>query len=413
MDRAGKFRVAVRRYGPFETAIAKQWASFEATAKTGLRLDAVAMDLHPLEEALLANNGMANGDWDVCFVATDWIAAMHEARAAIDLAQLLKADQVEDFPTAWAESLLRMQQIGDAVLGTPYHDGPECLIYRTDIFDDEALQVEYRRRFHKPLAPPTTWDEFQRIARFLNSPEQGCYGTAFAAFPDGHNSVYDFLLQLWTRGGELFSSDGKICFQTSTAADALVFYRRILSDSTAVHPRCREFDSVQAGLAFAAGEVAMMVNWFGFATMAHTSKESKVKGKVDIAPIPHGPGGHSASLNVYWILSIAAGSPHRETAWRFLKHCMTAEMDKLTTTEGAIGCRKSTWLDEEVNRTIPFYHRMAELHRVAREIPQIKTWPKIATIIDELITETVNSDTPVEELLAEADRNAALLDAKA
>jgi multiple sugar transport system substrate-binding protein len=413
MDRAGTFRVAVRKYGPFETAIEKQWASFEADAKTGLALDAVAMDLHPLEDALFTSDGMASGDWDVCFVATDWIAAMHEARAAVDLAPMLKVDPMEDFPAAWAESLLRLQRLGDAVLGIPYHDGPECLIYRADIFNDPALQTDYRKQFHKPLAPPTTWDEFQRIARFLNSPEQGCYGTASAAFPDGHNSVYDFLLQLWTRGGELFSSDGKICFQTTAAADALAFHRTMLSDSTAVHPRCRELDSVKAGLAFGAGEVAMMVNWFGFATMAHTSPESKVKGKVDIAPIPHGPGGHSVSLNVYWILSIAAGSPHRNVAWRFLKHCMSAEMDKLTTTEGAIGCRRTTWFDEEINLTIPFYHRMAELHRVAREIPQMKTWPKIAAIIDKLITKTINGVTPVEELLAEADRNAALLDAKA
>ena len=78
MGRAETFRIAVRKYGPFENAIAKQWASFEAKAQTGLALEAVAMDLHPLEEALFANNGMANGDWDVGFVATDWIAAMHK-----------------------------------------------------------------------------------------------------------------------------------------------------------------------------------------------------------------------------------------------------------------------------------------------------------------------------------------------
>ena len=31
----------------------------------------------------------------------------------------------------------------------------------------------------------------------------GRYGTVFAAFPDGHNTLYDFALQLWSRGGEL------------------------------------------------------------------------------------------------------------------------------------------------------------------------------------------------------------------
>jgi multiple sugar transport system substrate-binding protein len=172
-------------------------------------------------------------------------------------------------------------------------------------------------------------------------------------------------------------------------------------------------DSVKAGLAFAAGEIAMMVNWFGFAALAHTWEESKVRGKVEIAPIPHGPGGRSVSLNVYWILSIAAGTPHRDVAWRFLQHCMNAGMDKLTTMEGAIGCRKSTWFDEQVNRAIPFYHRMAELHRVAREIPLMRRWPKIAAIIDELITATVNSNVPVEELLAAADRKTASLELNA
>jgi multiple sugar transport system substrate-binding protein len=409
VNRNNSFRIAVRKYGPFESAIAKQWASFDAEARTGLTLEAVAMDLHPLEDALLTSNGMSNGDWDVCFIPTDWIAAMYQTNAAIDLDPLLAADPIPDFPTAWSDSLLRLQRMDDAILGTPYHDGPECLIYRKDIFNDATRQQAYQTLFNKQLAPPQTWEEFLQIAHFLNEPEQGRYGTVFAAFPDGHNSVYDFLLQLWTRGGELFEPNGNICFQTTAAAEALTFYRTILSDRTAVHPHCNEFDSIKAGLAFAAGEAAMMVNWFGFATMAHTSTDSKAKGCVDIAAIPHDANGSRLSLNVYWILSIATGSPRREIAWKFLKHCLTPAMDKLTTTEGAIGCRKSTWFDEEVNRTIPFYHRMDSLHQVAREIPQMNTWPQIASIIDALMTAAINSDTPIAQLLAEADNRAAAL----
>ena len=409
MNRNNSFRIAVRKYGAFESAIAKQWASFDADARTGLTLEAIAMDLHPLEDALLTSNGMSNGGWDVCFIPTDWIAAMHHANSAVDLAPLLALGQLPDFPTAWSDSLLRLQHIDGAVLGTPYHDGPECLIYRKDIFNDATRQQAYQTLFNKQLAPPQTWEDFHQIARFLNEPEQGRYGTVFAAFPDGHNSVYDFLLQLWTRGGELFEPNGNIRFQTTAAAEALTFYRTILNDRTAVHPHCNEFDSIKAGLAFAAGEAAMMINWFGFATMAHTSDESKVKGCVDIASIPRGTHGSPLSLNVYWILSIAAGSPHREIAWRFLKYCLTPTMDKLTTTEGAIGCRKSTWFDEEVNRAIPFYHRMESLHQVAREIPQLNMWPRIASVIDALVTATIHSDTPIEELLADADREAAPL----
>ncbi len=403
MSRAQQFRIAVRKYAPFEEAIRVQWASFEEEARTGLALDLVALDLHPLEETLFASHGMRDGHWDVAFVATDWIAAMHAQGCALDLAPLLQAAPPQDYPEGWTDSLLRLQRVGSAVLGVPYHDGPECLIYRRDLFEDASLRADYKQQFGVELAPPTTWPEFHRIAQFMHRPEQGIYGTVFAAFPDGHNSVYDFLLQLWTRGGDLFDASEHARFETPEAVEALSFYRTILADRDAVHPECLQLDSVAAGLAFAAGKVAMMVNWFGFATMAHTSPDSAVRGLVDVTDIPRAGQGSTASLNVYWILAIAAGSPHHQVAWRFLRHVLTPTMDKLTTTMGAIGCRRSTWNDAEVNAAIPFYRQIEQLHTNAREIPQRADWPRIAAIIDEMVTANITTDRPVAELLRDAD----------
>jgi multiple sugar transport system substrate-binding protein len=401
--RRQSFRIAVRKFPPFEQAIRAQWQAFEEVAQTGLILDLVALDLHALEDALFTTHGMRDGNWDVAFVATDWIASMHEQSCAVDLASLLHEDPPQDYPHDWTDSLLRLQRIGDAVLGVPYHDGPECLIYRSDLFEDVEIRSRYEQKFHRSLRPPATWDEFHRISRFLHDPAHGLYGTVFAAFPDGHNSVYDFLLQLWTRNGDLFDANGTLRFHTPEAIAALTFYRTILADKDAVHPDCLRLDSVAAGLAFAEGKAAMMVNWFGFATMAHTSPDSLVKGYVDVAAIPYAEQGSSASLNVYWILSIASGSPHQEAAWRFLRHIMSPEMDKLTTTSGAIGCRISTWRDNEVNASIPFYHRIEELHAHAREIPQRADWPRIASVIDRLVTDAVTTETSISTLLQQAD----------
>ena len=61
-SRQQTFRIAVRKYEPFETAIRQQWEAFESNSRTGLALDLVALDLHPLEEALFISGGMANGD---------------------------------------------------------------------------------------------------------------------------------------------------------------------------------------------------------------------------------------------------------------------------------------------------------------------------------------------------------------
>lgn len=403
VSRQQSFRVAVRRYPAFERAIEQQWAAFERSARTGLRLEIGAFEVQELEHELLSSAALKDGAWDVCFVNTDWVASLHQQSGVIDLAPMLASSPPPDWPDGWTPSMRRLQCIDGAVLGMPYHDGPECLILRKDLFCDPVRQERFRALTGRDLAAPRTWQEFQETAVFFSDPARDLYGTAFAALPDGHNSVYDFLLQLWTRGGELFAPDGAVRFDTEEAERALEFYRAILGDASAVHPRCREMDSVRLGQSFAAGELAMMVNWFGFATAAHADAGSKVRDKVMVAPIPSESGHKSVSLNVYWLLAIAAGSPHANAAWKFLRHAATPQMDRLTTMAGAIGCRRSTWSDAAVNRSVPFYSAMHELHEQARELPRRADWPQIAAEIDRLVVTTLATDQPVRELLREAE----------
>jgi multiple sugar transport system substrate-binding protein len=301
---------------------------------------------------------------------------------------------------------LRFQQFDDLTLGLPYHDGPECFIYRSDLFASPAEREAFFGQHGRALAIPETWDDFVRVARFFTRPEQGLFGTIFAAFPDGHNTVYDICLQLWTRGGELFDAAGRMQLDTPPMIAALEFYRAMLNDSSAVHPRCRECDSVKTGMAFARGEVAMMINWFGFAAMCQTIGESKVAGRVAVAPIPRAPGGASASLNVYWMLSVASGSPHPDVGYQFLRHVTGRRQDKLRTLDGVIGCRKSTWSDADVNRAIPFYERMESLHAHARELPRLVNFVDLSAVIDRMVLETIDTREAIAEIVRRAQEAA-------
>lgn len=408
-QRGSRFRVALRTFGPFETAVREEWDSFQKQSGCDLRLEAVALDHHALYQELFEKQGLQCGDWDVAFVNTDWLAEAQRTKALRDLAPWLKADPPEDYPSGWTPSLLRFQQFGEATLGLPYHDGPECFIYRKDLFEDEAQRQAYRREFGVPLGIPETWDDFARTARFFTRPETGLWGTVFAAYPDGHNTVYDICLQLWSRGGELFDGDGAMRLDTPQMLESLAFYRAMLNDRAAVHPKARQFDSVQSGLAFARGEVAMMINWFGFASMCETTAESRVKGRVAVAAIPRGPGGSSVSLNVYWLLAVAAGSPHAELAYRFLRHAMSRANDRQRTLGGAIGCRKSTWNDAEVSRRIPFYGCMESLHAHARELPRLANWVTLSAAVDQMVLSAINTTEPIEAIVHEAQARAAVI----
>ena len=405
-DRNETFRVAIREFGPFDESIRREWEAFEKQSGCGLQLEVVSMDHQPLYETLFAKGGLKSGDWDIALVNTDWLAEAHETNALLDLAPYIAKRPPDDYPEGWPPSLLRLQQFDEELLGLPYHDGPECLIYRTDMLRDETLRKVYYAKFGYELEVPETWDEFVRIAEFMNRPERRLYGTVLAAFPDGHNTVYDICLQLWTRGGELFDEQGKLRLDTPEMIDALRFYRAALNNKFVVHPKCREYDSVAAGEAFLRGEVVMMVNWFGFASVCETSAESKVRGLVAIAPVPRGPGGRSASLNCYWLASVAAGSPHRQIAYDFARLCMSKENDRQRTLGGVIGCRLSTWTDEQVAAAIPFYKQMQALHESARELPRKSNWGDLCEVIDQMALEAINTDTPIEDIVSQAQQQA-------
>ena len=389
-----RLRIAVRRFGPFESAIEKQFADFVASTGAEAEIETVAMDLNPLHEALIGARGLAAGDWDIAFLATDWLAEAQAAGLLADLRPLMAEAPIPGFPEGWSPSLTQMQDFAGGFWGMPYHDGPECLIYRRDLLEAAGIPV------------PMSWEAFHEAARRLHAPEQGRYGTVLALFPDGHNGFYDFCIQNWSRGGEPFDRDGRPDFTSPAAHGALDFLRGLARDQAAIAPGARALDSVKSGLLFAEGKVALMANWFGFAAYGDTAADSKVKGLVDVAPLPAGPGGRSVSLNVFWVLAIGAGSRHKALAWEFLRHCARPEMDKLTTTEGAIGVRRSTWSDPEVNATIPYYHKLEWLHQHARELPLTPRLAEISHIVDGLMTEAVAGDAATADLLAAAQKRA-------
>ncbi len=401
MSSLESFRIAVRKFGPFESAIARIWQSYQQTNAVTLTLEAHALDLNPLYDTLLARGGLKDGTWDVAFLPTDWLPEAVEEEAVLDLAPYMRREPIQDYPEGWAPSLTRFQHFGNAVYAVPYHDGPECFIYRRDLFEDEREQQEFASSAGYPLAPPRTWKQFYDIARFFTRPDQDLYGTVFAAYPDGHNSVYDFCLQLWSRDGDLLNDRGQVTLETPAAREALEFYRRIVRDPGATHPRPDEIDSVKSGEIFTEGKVAMMVNWFGFAAVCE-QPDSRVKGKVAISEIPSADEGDGVSLSVYWTLAIGSGSRHKQAAYSFLRHACSPEMDKLTTLEGGIGCRLSTWNNPEVNRQIPFYHRLTELTSGARTLPRLRHFPVLAHLIDGMVQQAIHTDTPTEVLLREA-----------
>ena len=85
---------------------------------------------------------------------------------------------------------------------------------------------------------------------------------------------------------------------------------------------------------------------------------------------------------------------------------MSKHSDKQRTLGGVIGCRLSTWTDEQVAAAIPFYKQMQVLHESARELPRKSNWGDLSVVIDQMALEAINTNTPIEDIVSQAQQQA-------
>ena len=395
-----RLRILLRNYADFENALTEEARLFEEH-HPGTKIELISVGIHELYSSAIADGGLRDGRFDLALLVTDWLAEAQVSGALEDLHPWQQHIPIREWPGGWPRSLVQPLLFGNHLSSLPWHDGPECLVYRTDLFSDPERQAAFRSRFQRDLAPPTTWEEFEQTARFFTDQANGHYGTVFAAFPDGHNTLYDFALQVWSRGGELTDSAGRPTLTTPIAVAALDFYRRVVCDVELCHPKSPQLDSTQSGDLFLDGEVAMMANWFGFAARA-SREESPLAGKVAIAPIPVANGASPVSLSVFWALAMGRGSRHKELAWQFLRYVASPERDLGITRHGTVGVRLSTWRDPGLQARIPVYREVEAISLGARQLPSGPAMASFAAIIDDVITRALTTNEPSAAILESA-----------
>jgi multiple sugar transport system substrate-binding protein len=393
-------RIAIRSFTDFDMALAAQLNAYVGM-HPAVPIEVGRFDLRGLEDAVLGPQGLTGGGWDMAIFPTDWIGAAVASGALECLTPLMRDGPLPGWPQGWPASLREPLCREGEYYCIPWHDGPECLIYRKDLFDDPKEREMFHAKFARELGPPTTWVEFHEAARFFTRPSRDLYGTLFAAYPDGHNTLYDLTLQVWSRGGELYSNDGQPALESAAAIEALDYYRDVVNDESACFPRCAEIDSVHSGEVFLSGRIAFMVNWFGFAARCEQGG-SPLRGKIGLAPIPGGRPGQTATLSNYWVIGIGSGSRQKRVSYELLRHIASAPMDKLTALHGAVGVRLSTWNDAEVRSRVPFYSQLESLSVRARTLPFCEDLPKLAEIVNQVTVEALHTNESSKSILQRA-----------
>lgn len=203
----------------------------------------------------------------------------------------------------------------------PYSYTNQLLFYRKDLFEDIELRRKFEEEYKMPLKPPKNWAEFNAIARFFtrefneDSPVE--YGTSLAvAYPQA--VAPEFLLRLWSLGGDIFDSKGNVIIDSRQSKRAIENYCECFKYATPNSFVNMPSDQMKE---FCDGKAAMVVAFFSYGADIIHSSEMMSMDKLGFSIVPG-----RVSVLSGWSLCINSKSKNKEAAFELLKWLCGPEM---------------------------------------------------------------------------------------
>ncbi len=306
------------------------------TKQTGIEIKIVQLELAALVQKVALDFASGVGSYQIIYADPYQILAPYH-EALVDLNEMMKdpdlpkLDDVGDFIPTQLDAAGKFVD-KDKLYALPY-DAPTMIWqYRKDLFEKHGDRMKQDLGFDPMPSDDSTWEQFYETSKWFkeNAKDDVPYGHGHQA--KQHDSLMnDFSNVLWAYGGDYFKDGGTVgrfgssdpgepILDSPEAIEAADFYNRLVSIA---HPGSKGWDWDGLGTAFAAGQMAMAVNWHEFAA---GNEESKFKGKIGYARLPRGP---KRSANMYGGtgVGINATSPEREqkAAWLFVNWATSKE----------------------------------------------------------------------------------------
>ena len=317
------------------------------TELTGIEIKIVQLELAALVQKVALDFASGVGSYQIVYADPyQVLAPYHEA--LVDLNTMMKdeslpkLDDVGDFIPTQLDAAGKFVD-KDKLYALPY-DAPTMIWqYRKDLFEKHGERMKQDLGFDPTPSDDSTWEQFYKTSKWFkdNAKDDVPYGHGHQA--KQHDSLMnDFSNVLWAYGGDYFedgdtvgrlgSSDpGEPILDSDEAIEAADFYNRLVSIA---HPGSLGWDWDGLGTAFAAGQMAMAVNWHEFAA---GNEESKIKGKVGYARLPRGP---KRSANMYGGTGLGingtASERDQKAAYLFLNWA-TSKKTQLANLESDVG----------------------------------------------------------------------------
>ena len=240
--------------------------------------------------------------------------------------------------------------------------------YRKDWFAKPELKAEFKKKYNRDLAPPTTWAEFKQVAEFFTRTIDGkkVYGTYLFTERGSEGITMGVSNVLYPYGFKYedpkkhYAMDGFV--NGPDAIKGLEFYKELYKCCTP--PGASNVYMGESADAFKSGQVALHMN-FAF-TWPGLYKDPNVGGdKIGFFPNP-AEKEHFAQLGGQGI-SVVSYSDHQEDAFKYIKWFVKPEVQAKWWQLGGFSCAKSVLNDPSFVKSQPYAKTFLESMAIVKD----------------------------------------------
>lgn len=271
----------------------------------------------------------------------------------------------------------------------PYTTEAGLLYYRSDLVDK----------------PPRTWEALRKACGKADRPDDmACYAGQFAQY---EGLTANFTEVVHAAGGRILSPDGREVVVDSPRARAGL---RFLTEGVARGhiPRAAVvYQEEQGQDAFQNGDLLFLRNWpymYEAADDPDDEADTKVAGKVDVAPLP-GPDGTGSGVLGGRNLAVSSFSPHQRDAVAFIKYVTSVENGRRAFVETS---RPPVWKelydDPELVERYPFLPVLKKSIATAQPRPKTPKYSAVTLAIQKEAHAALQGTKSVEEAIDDMAR---------
>lgn len=155
---------------------------------------------------------------------------------------------------------------------------------------------------------------------------------------------------------------------------------------------------------FGAGRAIFMRNW-PYALALYEQEDSKVRGRVDIAPLPSFEGYQSAPTLGGWLLGVNRFSTRSDLARKLVEFLTSQSVQKVLAIKlGFPPARHALYHDAELKMANPFIPPLYEAMRRARPRPVTPFYLMISQLLQPELSAAIMGVKPPERALEDASR---------